>query len=99
MKALLNDEGKRIWGYVFPDGTVPIKGISSFKAQLEGKGETKVYLVDWDALVPRERDLILEYLGHKFGNSKILIEAEIKKTGLPLRASLVSCVSIPARFF
>lgn len=93
MKALLNDEGMKIWGFVFPNGGVPIKGISPYNAQIEGKGEMQVYLVDWAALTEKERDLILEYLGHKFGNSKILVEAEILKSGLPLRAALVSCVS------
>jgi hypothetical protein len=98
MKALLNDDGKKIWGFVFPDGGVPVKGISPCKAQIEGKGEMQVYLVDWAALDEKQQDLILEHLGHKFGNSKILVEAEILKSGLPLRAALVSCVSIPARF-
>lgn len=99
MKALLNDEGQKIWGFVFPNGGIPIKGISPYKAQIEGKGEMQVYLVDWAALSEEERDLILEHLKNRFGNSKEEVETEILKSGLPLRATLVSCVSIPVRYF
>lgn len=100
MKALLNDEGKKIWGYVFPNGAVPVKGISSFKANVEGEGEMEFYLVDWAALSEDEQCLILSHLAekHHLANSKPIKE-QILKSGLPLRASLVSCVSIPARFF
>ena len=98
MKAILNDEGKRIWGYVFPNGEVPIKGTSSFKAQVEGKGEIEVYLVDLAALSQNEIALILDHLKNRFNNSEAEVESEIMKSGLPLRASLVSCVAIPARF-
>ena len=100
MKALLNDEGKKLWGYVFPNGEVPVKGINSFNAHIEGLEEKmQVYLVDWAALSEEERDLILEHLKYRFGDSKAAVETEILKKGLPLRAALVSCVSIPARFF
>lgn len=95
MKAVLNEEGRKLWGCVFPDGQVPIKGVFPGKAQLEGEGETAVYLVDWAALTDEQRDLILERLGRHFGNSKVLVEAEILKSGLPLRACLVSHVPIP----
>ena len=98
MKALLNDEGMKIWGFVFPNGGVPIKGISSYKAQIEGKGEMQVYLVDWAALDEEQRDLILERLKDKFVSSKEAVETEILKSGLPLRATLVSCVRIPLRY-
>ena len=100
MKALLNDEGKKLWCFAFPDGAVPVKGFSSSKADLEGKGETDVYLVDWAALSEDQRYLILSHLAEKnhLGNSKP-IEEQILKSGLPLRASLVSCVPIPRHYF
>lgn len=31
-KALLNDEGKKVWGYVFPDGAIPVRNVVPFKA-------------------------------------------------------------------
>jgi hypothetical protein len=99
MKALLNDEGNKIWDFVFPNGGVPIKGISTYEAHIEGKGKMEVYLVDWAALSEEKRNLVLDHLKSRFGDSKESVETEILKSGLPLRASLVSCVSIPRRFF
>jgi hypothetical protein len=100
MKALLNEEGQKIWGYVFPNGAVPVKGNSPSKAEVEGKGEIDVYLVDWAALSEDEQYLILSHLTEKnhLSNSRP-IEEQILKSGLPLRASLVSCVPIPGRYF
>jgi hypothetical protein len=114
MKALLNEEGQKLWGFVFPDGEVPVKNIMSFKAHIDEPTDTKhiskdvkalagkdinVYLVDWAALTEEQRNLILEHLKCRFGSSEDTVEAEILKSGLPLRACLVSCVSIPGRFF
>jgi len=100
MKALLNDEGKRLWGYVFPDGEVPIQGINSHKVRIgDLGGEIDVYLVDWGALTAEQRSLILRHLKNRFVSSEVAVEAEILKSGLPLRAALVSCVPIPGRFF
>lgn len=98
MKALLNDEGKKIWGYVFPEGCLPVKSVAPFKADV-GKGEMDVYLVDWAALTEAQRDLILDHLKTRFRNTRGVVETEILKSGLPLRAELVSAVSIDARFF
>lgn len=99
IRALLNDEGKRVWGYVFPDGGIPVKNLASFKAQLGDIGEEEVYLVDWAALTDKQRLLIIEHLKKRFGDSAAAVEAEILKSGLPLRAKYVSCTSIHARFF
>jgi hypothetical protein len=99
MKALLNEEGKKIWGYVCPDGNIPVKSVAPFKARLDRIGEMDVYLVDWAALTETQRDLILDHLKTRFRNSKKTVETAILKEGLPIRACLVSCVSIPARFF
>jgi hypothetical protein len=101
MKALLNEEGKKIWGYVFPNGTVPVKSVQPFEAKIKGKGKgtMSVFLVDWAALTETERGLILDHLKGRFGDSREGVEAEVLKNGLPLRSVLVSCVSIPGRFF
>lgn len=98
MNARLNEEGMKIWGSVFPNREVPLKGIQSFKADLDKRGETEVYLVDWAWLSQEKRDHVLGILQRKFGSSRETILEEINRNGLPLRASLVSSVSIPARF-
>lgn len=99
MKALLNDEGKKIWGYVFPGGEVPVTTIMPFTAHIEDLGNVDVYLVDWKDLGIDERNLILDHLMKKFRSSKEDIEKEISRAGMPLRANLVSAVSIDGRFF
>lgn len=99
IKALLNDEGKKVWGFVFSDGEAPVKNLVDQTAILEGKGEEQVYLVDWAALSQDQQSLILNHLGTKFHAPIEEIEAEISKKGLPLRAKYVSCTLIPARFF
>lgn len=99
MKAFLNGEGKKLWGYVFPSGTVPVKGVSPLKVKISGGGEMEVYLVDWAALTEAERGLVIDHLKGRFGDSKEAVLAEISKNGLPLRAGLVSSVAIPGRYF
>jgi hypothetical protein len=47
MEALLNDEGKKHWGEIFPNGEVPVKTIVPQDAEIEGKNQPlKVYLVN-----------------------------------------------------
>lgn len=98
MKALLNDEGKKIWGEIFPDGNIPVVSPQRHHAMLEGKREL-VYLVAWNDLTPDQRSLILNHLAKKFKGSTQSVETQILKDGLPLRASLVACVPIPLRYF
>lgn len=98
MKALLNDEGKKIWGYAFPDGSIEVTSFAPSTMQL---GDTKLdaYIVAWDNLTPVQRGQIIKHLAEAFASSEQQVETEILEKGLPLRASLVSCVPIPARYF
>lgn len=84
--ASLNEEGKKHWGDIFPDGTVPIKSIIQIPAKLKGvNGTEKVYMVDWKALTRQQQEAILEKLSKYSGASKTEILKEILKVGLPLR--------------
>lgn len=95
IRALLNDEGLKVWGFVFPDGGVPVRNLVAQKAVLDFQGEAEVYLVDWAALTQEQRDLILKQLAAKFHAPVEVVETEVLKNGLPLRAKYVSCISIP----
>lgn len=101
--ALLNAKGREVWSFVFPDGKVPIKGLMPFKAVLgmrgDGHKEADVYLVDWDALTAEQKALIVDHLKVRFNGKESDVKAQIEVHGLPLRASLVSSVAIPGRFF
>jgi len=98
-EAFLNEEGKKVWGYVFPEGLVPIKSPVPQRAKLGAEGFQLVYLVDWAALTEQQRELILEDLQRKFVAARAEVESQILEKGIPLRASLVDATSIPARYF
>jgi len=83
MWACLNEEGKRVWGDVFPDGKVPI--CSDFGVtRLEGLGLEKVALVSWKALSCAQQEAILTKLSTKFGAPREAILKDILGKGLPL---------------
>jgi len=97
MNATLNDEGKKIWGNIFPDG-IPVLDIVSRTAEIEELGtDIKVYMVAWDALTPVQRGQILNLLATKFQCPEQAIEKDILAKGLPLQAKYVSGVTIPTR--
>jgi hypothetical protein len=84
--AFLNDEGKKIWGKIFPDGQVPIRSIISQGAYIEGLNQTeRVFLVDWPELTAEQQDAILTKLSEKSRAAKDVILKDIQKIGLPLR--------------
>lgn len=101
--AILNEEGTRAWGDVFPDNTLPVKSPFESGATLDqGKKQfnTDVYLVDWDALTETQRTAILDKLEKTFiGSRRKDISEQIRLEGLPIQAKYVSTVSIPPRFF
>lgn len=84
--AYLNEEGKKVWGDIFPDGEVPVRSIISQRARLEGmKDEMRVFLVEWAELTESQKDAILSRLSEKSGAPKEAILKDILKIGLPLR--------------
>lgn len=94
-KVILNDEGMKVWGYVFPGGMIPVNTPYAVRADLGGIGKQDVYLVAWAALSEQETELILEKMMKNFHATKLEIEAQIQEKGLPIRAIYVSTVSIP----
>lgn len=106
MKALLNDEGKRIWGFAFPDGEIPVTGPGPSIAKVDGNAGPlengtmfPAYMVAWDQLNTLQKTKILEYFKERFGGSPEDVLRQIEHDGLPLRAALVSSVMIEGRFF
>ena len=95
----MNDEGKRVWGDVFPDGKVPV--CSYFQeAHLEGRGTIRVILVNWGALSSGQKDAILIKISKTNGSPKEEILKDILKIGLPLRESYTTAfVAAELRFF
>jgi len=88
----LNEEGKKLFGSVFPDAIVPVKVMLPQSATLQGQvGVQGVYKVDWEQLSNEQHDRLLEILSKKFGAPKEAIRNQFEKDGfIPLRDKYVS---------
>jgi hypothetical protein len=82
--AYLNDEGKKLYGSVFPDGKVPIVSIIGFQAEIEGKDES-VYLIRQEQITPEKLEALLTILAEKFKAPKKAIKEEMEKNRTPIR--------------
>lgn len=99
-KAFLNDEGKKMWGAIFPDGMIPIQNPFPGPGILGSSGQrAQVYMVAWDDLTPGQRGQVINLLAEKFHAPVSDVENQILEKGMPLRASFVSHTSIPAKYF
>jgi hypothetical protein len=99
MWVWLNEEGKRMWGGVFPDGKVPV--CSNFQeASLEGGGTERVVFVNWAVLTKRRKKAVLARISVQSGASEDDILKDILKIGLPLRERYTThTVAAELRFF
>ena len=88
--AHLNDEGKKIYGLVFPDGIVPVKVMLPNPAKLGGQPQ-RMFKVDLKQLSQEQLNQLLELMSLKFHAPKDAIRKQIEKDGfIPLRESLTS---------
>ena len=100
MWVCLNDEGKRVWGDVFPDGKVPVCSMVFFDAKLDNDRLARVILVNWAALSIGQKDAVLAKISERSGAPKGLILKDILKIGLPLREHYTTgVVAAELRFF
>lgn len=101
MWVMLNDEGKKVWGDVFPDGKVPVTSMSFHEAKLGPGSRTEaVVLVSWQALSKTEKDGVLTKIVEKSGAPREAIFADILRIGMPLRKSLTTgVIAAELRFF
>lgn len=85
VKVFLNQEGKKLWGDVFPSGEVPVMSMTFSESNLG-----RVILVAWEALTTLERELIVEKISNLSNVPKDVILRDIKEKGLPMRESLTT---------
>jgi len=85
--ANLNDEGKKLFGKIWEDGTVPVVSMVPTWCGIEGKPE-QCYLIRHEEMASEQINLMLEVLANRFGAPKSVIEAEMKKNRLPIRGKL-----------
>jgi hypothetical protein len=89
--AYLNDEGKKIYGDIFPDGEIPIVSMMPRMAHLGG-GDTPspIYMIRVDDLTPEQFAKILDLLTEKFKAPREAMEKDFRENGIPLRLELTS---------
>jgi hypothetical protein len=90
MWASLNDEGKKVWGDIFPDGKIPVNSMSFQETKLGPGKRERVVLVAWNLLSKEKKDAILAKISEKSGAPKDQILNDILRIGLPLRESLTT---------
>ena len=88
--AHLNEEGKKLFGEIFPDGIVPVVNMLPSPAKLGGK-TTRMFKVDIKQLSTNQMTELLEILSRKFNAPKDAIKRQIQTDGfVPLRKSMTS---------
>lgn len=86
----LNDEGKKIYGSVFPDGTVPVVSMVPTVGKLGGQAQS-MFKVDLKQLSQNQIDALLDLMSRKFHAPRESIKKQLDKDGyIPLRQSLTS---------
>jgi len=83
--AFLNDEGKELYGEVFPDGIVPVVSMIPGTAVIGGQ-EEKIYLVCHEELSEVQTEKLVKLLAGVFGAPEADVKAELLKNRIPLRA-------------
>jgi hypothetical protein len=86
--ANLNDGGKKLYGKIWEDGTVPVVSMVPTWCGIEGKAE-QCYLIRHEEMTAEQITIMLDLLANRFGAPKSVIEGEMKKKRLPLRAKFV----------
>jgi hypothetical protein len=85
----LNEEGKKLYGKIFPDGEIPVLSMIPTLGGIEGNAE-RLYLIYHEELSNEQIDQVLTLLSRKFGADKELIRHEMLKNRIPLREKYVS---------
>ena len=88
----LNEEGKKLYGDIFPDGQIPVLSMIPTLGGIDGNPE-RVYLIFHEELSNEQIDQVLTLLSRKFGADKELIRHEMLKNRIPLREKYVSSSS------
>jgi hypothetical protein len=83
--AYLNDKGKKLYGFIFLDGVVPVVSMVPSVATIEGKDEN-VYLIYHEEMTDKQVDKMLTMLAKTFNAPKAAVEAEMLRNRIPLRA-------------
>src|SRR5579863_9960965 len=87
--AILNPAGPNYhtWRDLLGSENVPLKCCSSSKATLGEEKDVEVYMLDLRALTLGQRARLLNSIAQKFRVPVFEVEAEIARSGFPIRAA------------
>lgn len=90
----------RVWGDVFPDGKVPVMGMTFRSAYLEPHGREDVIMVNLLQLSKEQLDGVVSKISERCGAPKDVVLKDVYRIGLPLRKSYTTdIVAAKLRFF
>lgn len=84
---------------IFPAGLVPVRGMGTFMAYLEGVGPQECFRVAWEHLNIEERKAVAALVTAGKGTPEEFLSYMAAGGDLPLRVSQTSGVSGDSRFF
>ena len=94
----LNEEGKKVWGDVFPGSKIPVTSLDFRKADLGGQEE--VVMVAWHALSKDVKTKVAKKIADAINVPIENVLNEIEKVGLPLRKKYTTgIIAAELRFF
>ena len=87
--AILNPQGPNYatWRETLDGEKVPLKSSQSVKAQLGPEKDVEVYMLDLTALPLGNRARLVGRMAATFGVPVYEVEAELKRSGFPIRAA------------
>lgn len=101
--AHLNPEGRKLFGFIYPSGRVPVLSMVPMYGPLGSPDNPpqRYFKIQWDELDQEQQQKTIEWLTERFGCSESELLTYIEKVGLPLRASLTnsSGTNHPGLFF
>lgn len=85
----LNEEGKKLYGEIFPTGEIPVVSMVPTIGGIEGNPE-RLYLIYHEELSDEQIEKMLTFLSEKFKAPKETIKEEMLKNYIPIREKYVS---------
>lgn len=85
-----DDERTAAWRAVFGDDTIPLRSPIPHMANLPGRGEELVYLLDIEALTADQRGRLVQHIASRFDYPAEEVDATLDDHGCPILAEHVT---------
>jgi hypothetical protein len=85
----LNEEGKKLYGHIFPGGEIPVVSMVPMWGGIEGQAE-KLYLIYHEELSEQQVYSLLTLLSERFKAPKEAIKKQMLSERIPIRDKYTS---------